>query len=199
MRIRKGLLVLAAVALPVSSVLLTEGTAFAGKTTGAGSTTCHITGSITFSPPLSSAGTPNVKKSITTVNASLTGCSGGTPAPTGAALTIKPIKTKTAKGSNAATCSGFAGASSTAVVKSKVAWTGGTTLKPSKFTVSGLHVSINGMGEAGFTGSAPVSGSYAGTGSIAAYLTQADSTAIATCSGSISTVHFDTSQSTATL
>ena len=74
-----------------------------------------------------------------------------------------------------------------------------SNVKPSKSTITGLHVSINGLGEAGFTASGPISGSYAGTGSLAVYLTQADSTAIATCSGSISMVHIDQSQSTATL
>lgn len=190
MRISKGLLVLAAVALPLGSVTLMEGTAFAGKTLFTGTNTCHFGGTITFSPPLSSAGTPGVKKSVTTVVTTLSGCSGAT-----GTTSIKPIKTKVAKGQNASTCSGFAGSAGTASVKGKLNWTNG---KPSKFVVTGLHVSINGMGEAGFTASFPVTGSYAGTGNLAVYLTQASSTQIATCSGSISSVQIDQSQSTAT-
>jgi hypothetical protein len=198
MRIRKGLLILAAVSLPIASVTLLEGTAFAKKVTGSGLTTCHVSGTITFNPPLSSAGTPGVKKTITTVTANAIGCSGGTPVPGTTPLTVKPIKAKVAKGSNASTCSSFTSAASTITVKGKVGWSGE---KPSKFAVpsGGLHIAINGMGEAGFTASVPVTGSYAGSGSLAVYLTQADSTTIASCTGSISTVHFDSTQSTTTL
>jgi len=198
MRIRKGLLVLAAVSLPIASVTMLEGTAFAKKVTGAGSTTCNVSGTITFNPPLTKAGSTSIKKEVTTVSSSLIGCTGGTPQPSGSIpLTVKPIKTKTSpKGSAGGTCGGFATNAGAVKVSAKISWPGE---KPSKFTVTGLHVAINGMGEAGFTASAPVSGSYGGSGSLAVYLTQADSTAIATCSGSISTVHFDSTQSTTTL
>ena len=197
MRIRKGLLVLAAIALPISSVALLEGTAVAGKTLGTGSTSCTFGGTIAFNPPLSSAGTAGVRKEVTTVTANLSGCTGGTPVPTpGAVVAVKPIKTKVAKGQNAGTCASFASAAGTATVKVKITFPGE---KPTKFTISGLHVAINGEGEAGFTGSFPVSGSYAGTGNISVFLTQADSTTIATCSGSISTVHIDSSTSSGSL
>jgi len=196
MRMKKGLLVLAAATLPLASVALLEGTAVAKTSLGTGAVSCHIGGTISFNPPLSAAGTPGVKKSVTTVTAHLSSCSGGTPAASPASVTVKPIKTKVAKGQNAGTCSSFASSAGTIKVKVKINWAGE---KPSKLTVNGLHVSINGEGEAGFTASFPVSGSYAGSGSFAVYLTQTSSTEVATCAGSISTLQLDSSTSTANL
>ena len=192
MRTGKRVLVLTAVILPLAVASLEE-TAFAGKVTGTGTTTCSFGGSIDFNPPLTQNGTPGVKKEITTVNATLGSCSGGTPAGSATSVAVKPIKTKVPNGQNGATCTSFESNSSTVVVKVKVNWNGE---KPSKFSVSGLNPSINGSGEVGFTGSFPVSGSYAGTGSLGVYLTPASSTAIATCSGSISSLQIDQSTST---
>jgi hypothetical protein len=196
MRLRKSLLVLTAVTLPVASVALLEGTAFAKKVTGAGMTTCNFGGTINFNPPLSSAGTPGAKKEITTVTANLGSCSGGTPVGNATSVAVKPIKTKAAKGSNAGKCSDFASNASKVTVKVKVNWAGE---KPSKFNISGLTVAVNGSGEVGFTGSFPVQGSYAGTGSVGVYLTQASSNAIATCSGSIASLQIDQATSSGTL
>src|SRR5579863_7077396 len=170
MRMRKTLLVLTAVMLPVASMALLEGTAFAKKVTGAGTTVCSFGGTINFNPPLSSAGTPGVKKEVTTVTASLGHCSGGTPVGSAVSVAVKPIKTKVAKGQNAGTCSSFDANSSTIAVKVKVNWAGE---KPSNFTVQGLHPAVNGAGEVGFTGSFSVGGSYAGTGTLGVYLTPA--------------------------
>jgi hypothetical protein len=72
-------------------------------------------------------------------------------------------------------------------------------MKPTKFTVVGLHPSINGSGEVGFTGSFPIKGSYAGTGHLGVFLTPASSSAIATCSGSISSLSIDRANSSGTL
>ncbi len=196
MRIRKSLLVLTAVMLPVASVALLEGTALAGKVTGTGATTCSFGGSINFNPPLTKNGTAGVKKEVTTVSASLGSCSGGTPAPPASSVSVKPIKTKTPKGQNGGTCSSFESSSGSAKVKVKINWTGE---KPSKFTVSGLHPSINGAGEVGFTGSFAVGGSYAGGGHLGVFLTPASSNAIATCSGSIASLQIDRSNSSGTL
>jgi len=193
---KKGLLVLAAVTLPLATVALVGGTAFAGKVTGSGTTSCHFGGTIDFNPPLTSAGSPSIKKEVTTVNATLSGCTGGTPPGPTTAAQIKPIKTKTTKGSNGGTCASFESAAGSVVVKVKVKWAGE---KPSKFNISGLHEGINGEGEAGFTGSFSVSGSYAGTGNVAAYLTQTSSTEIATCSGSISSLQLDSSTSSGSI
>ena len=196
MKIRKCLLVLAAAALPLSSVALLEGTATAGKVLGTGSPTCSFGGTLTFNPPLTAAGSTSVKKEVTTVSATLMGCSGGTPVPGTTAASIKPIKTKTPKGQAGATCSGFESNATTVSIKAKVKWAGE---KPSKFVISHLSVVINGEGEAGFSGSFPVSGSYAGTGTVHAFLTQASSTEIATCAGSISSLQLDSSTSSGTL
>ncbi len=195
-RIRKTLLVLTAVMLPVASVALLEGTAFAKKVTGTGNPTCSFGGSINFNPPLTKNGTPGVKKEVTTVTASLGSCSGGNPTPPASSVVVKAIKTKTPKGQNGATCSSFTSSAGSAKVKVKVNWVG---MKPSKFTVVGLHPSINGAGEVGFTGSFPVAKSYAGTGHLGVFLTSASSNAIATCSGSISSLQIDRSNSSGTL
>jgi hypothetical protein len=196
MRLRKSLLVLTAVMLPVASIALLEGTAFAKKVTGTGTTTCSFGGTIDFNPPLSENGTPGVKKEVTTVSATLGTCSGGTPVGAATSVAVKPIKTKVAKGSNAGTCSSFESNSSTIAVKVKVNWAGE---KPSKFTVQGLHPAVNGEGEVGFTGSFAVGGSYAGTGSLGVYLTPASTQAIGTCSGSISSLSIDRSNSSGSL
>ncbi len=188
MRLKKSLLVLTAVVLPLASIALLEGTAVAGKVTGAGLTTCKFGGSINFNPPLTANGTPGVKKEVTTVSATLGSCSGGTPVGSASSVSVKPIKTKTAKGANGATCSSFESAAGSAKVKVKVNWNGE---KPSKFNVDGLSVSVNGEGEAGFTGDFGVKGSYAGTGHIGVYLTSASTNAIASCSGSISSLQID--------
>jgi|HubBroStandDraft_5_1064220.scaffolds.fasta_scaffold415532_2 hypothetical protein len=197
MRLRKSVLVLTAVMLPIATIGLLEGTAFAKKVLGTGNPTCHFGGTINFNPPLSKNGTPGAKKEVTTVNASLSSCSGGSPAAPASSVAVKPIKTKTAKGANGGTCSSFTSAAGTAKVKVKINWTGE---KPSKFSVDGLHATVNPeTGEVGFTGSFPVAGSYGGTGNLAVYLTTASSTAIATCSGSISSLAIDRSSSTGKL
>ena len=197
MRIKKAMLVLAAVALPLASVALTQSPAFAHKVTGAGKTSCHFGGTISFNPPLSKNGTPNVKKEITTVNATIGSCVGGKPPGPATVASVKPIKSKVAKGQNAGTCSSFDSTAGTIVVKVKVKWAGE---KPSKFSVTHLKIAINNSGEAGFKASGfPVAGSYAGTGSLAVFLTQASSAAIASCSGRISTLSIDRANSTSTL
>jgi hypothetical protein len=196
MRVRKSLLILTAVMLPVASVALLEGTALAKKVTGTGTTTCSFGGTINFNPPLSSAGTPGVKKEVTTVSATLGTCSGGTPVGAATSVAVKPIKTKVAKGQNAGTCSSFDSNASTITVKVKINWAGE---KPSKFSVSGLSPSVNGAGEVGFTGHFAVGGSYAGTGSLGVFLTSASSNAIATCSGSISSLSIDRANSSGSI
>ena len=194
---RKILMGVFAIALPFGTIAgFTSGSAFAGKVPGSGTTTCSFGGTISFNPPLTQNGTAGVKKEVTTVNASLGTCSGGTPAAPASTVAVKPIKTKTPKGQNGATCSGFTSNASTVVVKVKINWSGE---KPSKFNISGLSVAFNTSGEAGFTGNFPVSGSYAGTGSLAVYLTNASTNEIATCSGSVSSLQIDGSTSSGTL
>jgi hypothetical protein len=194
---RKILMGVFAIALPFGTIAgFTSGTAFAGKVTGTGNPTCAFGGTINFNPPLTQAGTAGVKKETTTVTTNLGSCSGGSPAAPASVVLVKPIKTKTPKGQNGATCSSFISASGTAVVKVKINWTGE---KPSKFNIVGLTPGFNIMGEAGFTGSFPVTGSYAGTGNIAVYLTAQSTSDIANCTGSVSTLNIDQSQSSGSL
>ena len=194
---RKILMGVLALALPIGTVAALQGTASAGKVTGTGNPTCGFSGTINFNPPLTQPGTPGVKKETTTVSANLTGCSGGSPAAPASVVSVKPIKTKTSpKGSNGATCSGFAGNAGSVTVKVKINWAGE---KPSKFNISGLTVAFNTSGEAGFTGSFPVSGSYAGTGNLAVYLTNASTNAIVSCSAPVSQLQIDSSTSSSSL
>jgi len=165
---------------------------------------CSFGGSLSFSPALTSAGSTSTKKEITTVTAHLGSCVGGTPAASATSVTVKPIKLKTTpKGSAGGTCASFAGGASKVTIKAKVNWVGE---KPSKFSVVGLTVVVNTgtptpaqAGELGFTGNFPVSGSYAGSGHLTVYLTQASSNQIATCSGSVSTLSIDQVSSSGTL
>lgn len=196
MRMKRYVMVFTAVMLPVATMTLLEGTAFAGKVTGSGTTSCHFSGSISFDPPLTAAGSPTVKKEVTTVDATLSGCTGGTPVGPSTTADIKPIKTKTAHGANGGTCASFESNASSTVLKATVKWAGE---KPSKFEISGLHEGVNGEGEVGFTGSFSVSGSYAGSGSVAAYLTPASSSAIVECSGSISSLSLDATTSSGSI
>ena len=196
MRVRKALLVLAAAALPLASVSLLEGTAFAGKVTGAGLTSCGFSGTISFNPPLTSAGSTSIKKEVTTVTASLSHCTGGTPPGPATVAQIKPIKSKTTKGTAGGTCSSFEKNASTIVVKVKINWAGE---KPSKFNITKLSEGANSKGEVGFTGSFPVTGSYAGTGNVKAYLTTASTSKILSCSGSVSSLQLDPSSSSGKL
>jgi len=190
---RKILMGVFAIALPFGTIAgFTSGTAFAGKVTGTGTTVCSFGGTINFNPPLTQNGTAGVKKETTTVNATFGSCTGGTPVGSATSVSVKPIKTKTPKGQNGATCAGFSSNASSVVVKTKVNWAGE---KPSKFNISGLTVSFNGLGEAGFTGSFPVNGSYAGTGSVAVYLTTQSTSDIVGCTAPVSTLNIDSSQS----
>jgi hypothetical protein len=198
MRVKKGLLVLAAVALPLTSVALLEGTAVAKKVTGTGTPTCHFGGTISFSPPLTPNGSTSVKKEVTTVSAQFSSCVGGSPAASATSVSVKPIKSKTAKGAAGGSCASFDSSAGTIVVKVKVNWAGE---KPSKFDISGLTPGVNGEGEVGFTGGFTAGGSYAGSGTVAVYLTTASSNAIATCGGgtSVSSLSIDSASSTSTI
>ena len=193
MRYRKGLLVLAAATLPLASVALMGGTAFAKTATGTGKVTCSVGGTLTFTPPLSAKGTTAAKKEVTTVTASLSRCSGGTPPGSPVGTTIKAIKVKaTTKGAAVGSCGTFISSAAKAVLKAKQTWSGA---KPTKFTVNGLH-SASKNGQVGFTGSTTATGSYAGPVSVAAYLTSASTGRLLACSGSISSLALDPSIST---
>ncbi len=193
-------MIAAAIALPLASVALLEGTASAKKVTGTGTTTCPFGGTLSFNPPLTPNGSTSVKKEVTTVVANFGTCSGGTPVPTGAvSVKVKPIKVKTAKNQSGGSCFSFSASAPSVTIKAKANWTGE---KPSKFNASGLSVVTNGLGELGFTASGiPVNGSYAGSGSLTVYLTTGSSNDIATCGNntSVSSLTIDQTTSSATL
>jgi hypothetical protein len=196
-RIRKTLLVLGAVMLPLGTVALLQSTAFAKTPVGTGTTSCTISdGTLNFNPPLSAGGTAGAKKEVTTVTASLTGCSGGSPVGAPTSISVKAIKTKAAKHTNAGECSAFETGAGTAKVKATIDW---ATVKKSKFNLDGLTGGANPEGELGFTGSFTVKGSYAGTGNLSAYLTQASTDELGACSGSISTLYLDPTTSSGTI
>ena len=191
-------MILAATALPLASVALLEGTAYAKKVTGTGTTTCPFGGTFTFTPPLTNTPVSKTTKEITKVTANFGSCTGGGPVPSGSTVSVKPIKTKTPKGSTS--CGNFVISASSVVVKVKANWTGE---KPSKFNVGNLAIANpNNLGELGFTATGfAVNGSYAGSGSLTVYLDPASSNAIATCGNntSVSSITIDQTTSSATL
>ena len=181
MRMKRYVMVLAAVALPISTVALLEGTAVAKTALGTGAVTCSVGGSVSFSPPLTPAGT-SASKEVVTVSLTASHCSGGTPPQTSGSITTKALKikaTKSGKSKIAGSCASFGTSAKTVTVKSKWAWSGA---KPSKTTIVGLNEAINGAGEVGFTaGSFATSGSYSGAGSAGVYFNTASSNAILGC------------------
>jgi hypothetical protein len=178
MRRKKGLLVLAVAALPLASVVLLEGTAVAGQVTGTGAVVCHVSGSLTFNPPLTPNGTA-ASKEVVTVSSSAVHCSGGTPAASAGATVTKPIKTKATKVGKtkiAGTCK--SASSTSATIKGKQNWNG---VKPSKFVLSGLKFGLDSNGEVDEVGSSTTTGSYAGSGRVHIDFNSSSSTALEDC------------------
>ncbi len=205
MGIRKCVMALTALALPIASVALLEGTAVAKTALGTGAVSCHLSGGVTFSPPLTPAGV-SASKEVVTVNIAATGCSGGAPPQSSATITTKALKikaTKTGKTKIAGSCNDFATAAKTISVKSKWAWA--SPAKKTKTLISNLSEGVNGEGEVGFSSSSvSVSGSYGSSGSVAVYFTPTSSDAILGCvagssSAQVSSLTLDTSSSSATL
>jgi len=70
----------AAVGMPLAVMSTVIGVGAAWATTGTGTYNCtKVTGSVSFSPPLKNGGT---SAETTTVSATVTGCTGGSPKPT---------------------------------------------------------------------------------------------------------------------
>ena len=183
MRIRKCVIVLAAVTLPLASVVMLEGTAFAKKVTGTGAPTCHFGGTINFNPGLKPGNGSPASKEVVTVSANLTRCSGGSPSASPTGITVKSIKIKSTvkegKTKYAGGCGSLASAAAAIVVKTKVSWSGE---KPSKTTITHLAFGVNSnTGEADFTGSTATTGSYAGSGTVAVSFTHASTNALLGC------------------
>ena len=205
MRLRKSAMVVGAVLIPLATVTLVAGPAFAAKVTGSGAVTCNVGGTATFNPPLSENGSPASKEVVTLSGVTLSGCSGGTPsASAGGSITIKPLKIKgTGKPKMSGSCSNLAGSVSTILAKTKTSWTNGA--KPTKTVESNFKIAVGSgasAGEEGFASQAgTASGSYAGSGSVTAYFTKTSSSAfIAACGGSstLSTAQIDATTSTFT-
>ena len=205
MRIRKSAMVVGAVLIPLATITLVAGPAFAAKVTGTGSVTCNVGGTASFNPPLSQNGAAASKEVVTLSGVTISNCSGGTPSASGGGtITIKPLKIKgTGKPKMAGSCSNLAGSVSTILAKTKTSWANGA--KPTKTVESNFKIAVGSGASAGEEGFASqdgtASGSYAGSGSVTAYFTQSSSSAfIAACggSGSLSTAQIDSSTSTFT-
>ena len=67
MRLRKSAMVVGAILIPLATITLVGGTAFAAKVTGTGSVTCNVGGTATFNPPLSANGSPASKEVVAPV------------------------------------------------------------------------------------------------------------------------------------
>jgi hypothetical protein len=199
MRTKKGLLVLAVAALPLASVVLLQGTAVAGKVTGTGAVVCHVSGRLTFDPPLTPNGTA-ASKEVVTVSSSAVDCSGGTPAASPGATVTKPIKTKATKVGKTKIAGSCKSASSTsATIKGKQSWNGG--VKPSKFVLSGLKFGLDSNGEVDEVGTSATTGSYAGNGRVHIDFNSSSSTALENCeldtsSAQVSSATIDETNST---
>jgi hypothetical protein len=151
--LRKIMLGVLAVGLPVGllAVVVTPSLASASPAakTGKGTYNCKkITGTLTFSPPLTNTGTKAEKVAIKTTSSS---CKGGTPAVT------KSSATATLKLSTNS-CSGLAGGSN--AVTLKITYTNGASASTYKATSSG---GISGT-KATFTTTGNVTGSYPAMG-----------------------------------
>jgi hypothetical protein len=178
MRTKKSLLVLVVAALPLASVMLLDGTAMAGKVTGTGSVVCHVSGTISFNPPLTPNGTP-ASKEVVTVASNAVGCSGGTPAASPGSTATKPLKIKATKvGKTKISGSCKSAGSTTTTLKGKQNWNG---VKPSKFVLSGLKFGLDSNSEVDQTGTATTTGSYAGSGTVHIDFNASSSAALEAC------------------
>ena len=206
MKLRR-MLAAAAVLLPLGAVFAIAGPASAaGTPKGTGSITCSLSGDATFTPPLTTNGTPGYKHEIIQFNLSATGCTGPDtdspqPSPTSATITTKAIKVKdvgTGKSKVAGPC-GNSEFDPTITLKSAEAWAG-TSVKDTKTVIGPM----TGDGVGGLSGTGTAKKSYAGTASATLTLTTASDEQIQqVCksggSGSISEFDFDSTQSTMTV
>jgi len=175
---------------------------------------CNVSGTATFNPPLTQAGSNTGKGSVETVT--LTGftesncvSSSSSGAPTGGTIPATSIRVAATKvGSGKATqyltgyCPGFASTSSLKALRKVTLtsnWSGGEG-RSTQIETKKAGIATNNLGEAGFaivgkfiTGSYPLK-----PVQITAYLTAAESTALAgqCATGPVSSITFDGSTST---
>ncbi len=180
MRMKKGVIVLAMAMLPVSSVVLLQSPALAGKTTGSGAVLCHVQGKLSFNPPLTPNGTP-AGKEVVTVSTTAVHCTGGMPTASPGTTVSKPVKTKATKVGKTKLAGSCASASSgSATVKGKQNWSAG--VKPSKFVLSGLKFGLDSStGEVDEVGHSTTTGSYAGSGTVHIDFNSSSSAALEAC------------------
>ena len=189
MHIRRALAA-AAVLLPLGTVLAIGGTAQAAGTPKAtGSITCALGGNATFTPPLTTNGTPGYKHEFIQFHLDASSCSGpahDTPQPvsTSAAITTKPVKVPDiGKGkSKVAGACGNSDFNPTVYLKGTAAWSGGAPVAGTKLDVGPL-MSTSSQSEPGLTGSGPAKKSYFGTATITLYITPASEMQLAQACG----------------
>lgn len=184
MKLRKLVMGVAAVALPlgVMTTVVGIGAAGAKATNQPGTLDCAlITGTVTFTPKLTN--TPTTVKTVTKTK--LTNCTPSTG-----------LKPKSGASSSTTTtanddCAMLAAGSTTPFTLT-TKWAPATKIKPTKSTVSGISPATNGAGDAGFQlpnepgGTSSGTGSYLGsdggtTGSAQAFTSETSTQIGATC------------------
>ncbi len=186
MNVRKLMLGVAVIGLPLGamSAVAATGVAMAKAINQPGTLDCaKITGTVTFTPPLSNTAQTVQTKTVTT----LTNCT-----PTGGGL--KPKKGSSTSTTTTANddCAMLATGSTTPFTLT-TKWAPGTKIKPTKSTVSGLSPATNGAGDAGFQlpntgGTSSGTGSYLGSdggasGTAQAFTNETSAQIAATCTG----------------
>jgi YVTN family beta-propeller protein len=207
---RHTLLVVAvAILMPLSLVAAVATPASAKVITPSGKVGCAVGGSLAFNPPLTPGnGTPNVASEVISTTLALSSCAGSSQpvnhVPTAStsvvtkAIKIKAIKigrTKYAGG-----CSTFASAIKASSINSTITWNNGIKVSSTTLGNPVLHTgntedNLNALGSA--------TKSFAGSGSLNAFLDSASTRALGICltgrGSSISSVTFDASTSSITL
>jgi hypothetical protein len=153
-----------ALALPLA-VALPAGFASAANPPAPGTITCtHITGKVTFTPPLTLTG--NANSEVTKTKTTGTGCTVSTGTAPTKGVTTSTI-TKTTTNNTANSCTALASAQTIPVTEHTV-WTHTPLIANSVVKFSGLMPATSASGDAGFTlpntgGTSSVTGSYPGT------------------------------------
>jgi YVTN family beta-propeller protein len=207
---RRTLFVVAvAILMPLSLVAAVATPASVKVITPSGNVSCAVAGSLTFSPPLTPGnGTPDVADENISTNLTLSGCAGSSHpvglVPTASTSVVtKAIKIKAIKigrTNYAGGCNTLASAINASSIKSTITWNNG--IKASATTLSN-PVLRTGNTEANISALGSATKSFAGSGSLNAFLDSASTRALGIClvgrGSSISSVAFDPSTSSITL
>lgn len=165
---RKILMAGSGVALMAGSVaLIGPGIASAkGAVAATGSITCtSISGTLKFSPPLSTSG-GTTGSETTTFKGKVGGCSGGSPTASGGTVSLKNVS------NNGNSCSGFATSTGNSAQTFTIKWKSSPKISPTTttFPAGDITVSPNGQGftlQSGPGGPVTGSGSYPGSDNFA--------------------------------